>query len=90
MVVSCRARILNLLRYPYGDSVANYDSRDGIGPLEQRTPVIELALLGVELNTVGTNESCADVLQPARRPSYACTTPLGGFNTVILTSSLLR
>lgn len=45
-----------VIRYPGGNFVATYHWQDGIGPREQRPTRPELAWLGTEPNTFGTDE----------------------------------
>ncbi len=48
-----------VIRYPGGNFVATYHWTDGIGPVGQRPKRPELAWLGVEPNTFGTDEFMA-------------------------------
>jgi alpha-N-arabinofuranosidase len=45
-----------VIRYPGGNFIATYHWQDAIGPREQRPKRPELAWLGVEPNTFGTDE----------------------------------
>jgi len=47
---------VTIVRYPGGNFVSNYVWEDGVGPVEQRTPFIDLAWRTVEPHTVGTDE----------------------------------
>lgn len=44
------------IRYPGGNFVSCYDWKDGVGPVEQRPPRLELAWRTIETNEFGTNE----------------------------------
>ncbi|MCU0270125.1 MAG: hypothetical protein MUF83_15970 [Acidimicrobiales bacterium] len=63
----CRADVLDALRrldlsvvrYPGGNFVSGYHWRDGVGPVEQRPTVRELAWQSIEPNTFGTEEFLA-------------------------------
>ncbi|WP_062380312.1 arabinosylfuranosidase ArfA [Demequina pelophila] len=45
-----------VLRYPGGNFVSNYVWEDGVGPVEDRKPFLDLAWRTVEPNLVGTDE----------------------------------
>ncbi len=45
-----------IIRYPGGNFVSGYNWEDGVGPVEQRPPRLELAWLSTETNRFGTNE----------------------------------
>ena len=45
-----------MVRYPGGNFVSNYVWEDGVGPVEDRLPFIDLAWRTIEPNTVGTDE----------------------------------
>ena len=45
-----------MIRYPGGNFVSNYDWEDGIGPVDQRPPRLDLAWRSIESNHVGTDE----------------------------------
>lgn len=45
-----------VIRYPGGNFIATYHWQDAVGPREQRPKRPELAWLGVEPNTFGTDE----------------------------------
>ncbi len=47
---------MTTMRYPGGNFVSGYHWRDGVGPVEQRPTVRELAWNSVEPNTFGTDE----------------------------------
>jgi alpha-N-arabinofuranosidase len=47
---------VSLIRYPGGNFVSNYHWLDGVGPLNERIPRMELAWARPEPNTFGTNE----------------------------------
>ncbi|WP_062518932.1 arabinosylfuranosidase ArfA [Demequina silvatica] len=47
---------VTMLRYPGGNFVSNYTWEDGVGPVEDRKPFLDLAWRTVEPNTVGTDE----------------------------------
>ncbi|MBE7702247.1 alpha-L-arabinofuranosidase [Oerskovia sp. Sa1BUA8] len=47
---------VTMLRYPGGNFVSNYVWEDGVGPVEDRKPFLDLAWRTVEPNTVGTDE----------------------------------
>ena len=44
------------VRYPGGNFVSNYRWEDGVGPREQREPMLDLAWRSIEPNTFGLNE----------------------------------
>jgi alpha-N-arabinofuranosidase len=44
------------VRYPGGNFVSGYPWRDGVGPVSERPPRVDLAWASVEPNTFGTNE----------------------------------
>ena len=44
------------VRYPGGNFVSNYIWEDAVGPVEHRTPFLDLAWRTIEPNTVGTDE----------------------------------
>jgi alpha-N-arabinofuranosidase len=50
-----RLRLANV-RYPGGNFVSGYRWRDGVGPVSERPPRVDLAWASVEPNTFGTNE----------------------------------
>lgn len=45
-----------LIRYPGGNYCANFNWMDGVGPMSERKPRLELAWQNTEPNTFGTNE----------------------------------
>ena len=47
---------VSITRYPGGNFVSNYHWLDGIGPMENRIPRMELAWARLETNHFGTNE----------------------------------
>ncbi|GIG41816.1 arabinosylfuranosidase ArfA [Cellulomonas phragmiteti] len=47
---------VTMVRYPGGNFVSNYVWEDGVGPVEQRKPFIDLAWRTVEPNVIGTDE----------------------------------
>ena len=47
---------VTLIRYPGGNFVSGYVWEDGVGPVEQRRPTLDLAWRTVDPNTVGTDE----------------------------------
>ncbi|KGM10486.1 arabinosylfuranosidase ArfA [Cellulomonas bogoriensis] len=47
---------VSVVRYPGGNFVSNYVWEDGVGPVADRKPFIDLAWRTVEPNTVGTDE----------------------------------
>ncbi|UZN02740.1 alpha-N-arabinofuranosidase [Cellulomonas sp. S1-8] len=47
---------VTIARYPGGNFVSNYVWEDGVGPVAERKPFIDLAWRTVEPNTVGTDE----------------------------------
>ncbi|UCN15276.1 alpha-L-arabinofuranosidase [Cellulomonas iranensis] len=47
---------VTVVRYPGGNFVSNYVWEDGVGPVEQRKPFIDLAWRTVEPNLIGTDE----------------------------------
>ncbi len=47
---------VTLVRYPGGNFVSNYVWEDGVGPVDQRRPSLDLAWRTVEPNVVGTDE----------------------------------
>ncbi|MFV0286251.1 MAG: alpha-N-arabinofuranosidase [Demequina sp.] len=47
---------VTLVRYPGGNFVSNYVWEDGVGPVEDRKPFLDLAWRTVEPNVVGTDE----------------------------------
>ncbi len=47
---------MSVMRYPGGNFVSGYHWRDGVGPVEQRPTVRELAWNSLEPNTFGTDE----------------------------------
>jgi len=47
---------MTMMRYPGGNFVSGYHWRDGVGPVEHRPTVRELAWNSVEPNTFGTDE----------------------------------
>ncbi|MEK8225798.1 hypothetical protein NKG05_06530 [Oerskovia sp. M15] len=47
---------VTMIRYPGGNFVSNYRWEDGVGPVEDRTPFLDLAWRTVEPNLVGTDE----------------------------------
>ncbi|BDZ41410.1 alpha-N-arabinofuranosidase [Paraoerskovia sediminicola] len=47
---------VSMVRYPGGNFVSNYDWEDGVGPVEDRKPFLDLAWRTVEPNLVGTDE----------------------------------
>jgi alpha-N-arabinofuranosidase len=47
---------VSLVRYPGGNFVSNYHWLDGVGPVNERKPRMELAWARLEPNTFGTNE----------------------------------
>ncbi len=47
---------VSLTRYPGGNFVSNYHWLDGVGPVDQRPPRMELAWNRLETNQFGTNE----------------------------------
>jgi alpha-N-arabinofuranosidase len=48
-----------LARYPGGNFVSGYDSRDGVGPREERPRRLDAAWFSTETNEIGTNEFAA-------------------------------
>lgn len=48
-----------LVRYPGGNYCANFNWRDGVGPMAERKPRLDLAWHNTEPNTFGTNEFVA-------------------------------
>ncbi|CAK7216574.1 hypothetical protein SCUCBS95973_002853 [Sporothrix curviconia] len=48
-----------LVRYPGGNYCANFNWMDGVGPMAERRPRLELAWQNTEPNTFGTNEFVA-------------------------------
>jgi alpha-N-arabinofuranosidase len=50
-----RLRLANV-RYPGGNFVSGYRWRDGVGPVSERPPRVDLAWSSIEPNTFGTNE----------------------------------
>jgi len=46
----------SIVRYPGGNFVSNYNWLDGVGPLQERIPRLELAWGTLESNRFGTNE----------------------------------
>ena len=53
-----RALRVPVIRYPGGNFVSGYHWEDGVGPVEKRTVVRELAWQALEPNRVGTDEFC--------------------------------
>ncbi|MDC7123259.1 alpha-L-arabinofuranosidase [Cellulomonas fimi] len=47
---------VTMARYPGGNFVSNYVWEDGVGPVEERKPFIDLAWRTIEPNTIGTDE----------------------------------
>ncbi|GAA3793458.1 arabinosylfuranosidase ArfA [Cellulomonas soli] len=47
---------VSMVRYPGGNFVSNYNWEDGVGPVEDRKPFIDLAWRTIEPNTIGTDE----------------------------------
>lgn len=47
---------VTVVRYPGGNFVSNYVWEDGVGPVEDRKPFIDLAWRTIEPNTIGTDE----------------------------------
>jgi alpha-N-arabinofuranosidase len=47
---------VSITRYPGGNFVSNYHWLDGVGPMEERIPRMELAWARLETNHFGTNE----------------------------------
>ncbi len=47
---------VSMVRYPGGNFVSNYVWEDGVGPVEDRKPFLDLAWRTVEPNLVGTDE----------------------------------
>jgi alpha-N-arabinofuranosidase len=47
---------VSITRYPGGNFVSNYHWLDGVGPVEDRVPRMELAWARLETNKFGTNE----------------------------------
>ena len=50
---------MDLVRWPGGNFVSNYDWRDGVAPKEQRPPRADLVWKNIEPNTFGTDEFIA-------------------------------
>ncbi|MEX1169131.1 MAG: alpha-L-arabinofuranosidase C-terminal domain-containing protein [Chloroflexota bacterium] len=50
-----RLRLANV-RYPGGNFASGYRWRDGVGPVSERPPRVDLAWASIEPNTFGTNE----------------------------------
>jgi alpha-L-arabinofuranosidase len=48
-----------IIRYPGGNFVSGYHWQDGVGPKEQRPPVLDRAWNSIETNQFGTNEFMA-------------------------------
>ncbi len=57
-----------LIRWPGGTFVPNYNWRDGIGPVKQRPPWLEMAWGTIEDNHFGTYEFL-DWGRAGRKPS---------------------
>ncbi|WP_251153420.1 alpha-L-arabinofuranosidase C-terminal domain-containing protein [Cellulosimicrobium sp. Marseille-Q4280] len=57
---------VTMLRYPGGNFVSNYRWEDGVGPVSDRKPFLDLAWRTVEPNLVGTDE----FLQWAEREGF--------------------
>lgn len=56
-VLDALARLdMTVMRYPGGNFVSGYHWLDGVGPLEQRPTVTELAWKSIETNQFGTDE----------------------------------
>lgn len=53
-----RALRVPVIRYPGGNFVSGYHWEDGVGPVEKRPVVRELAWQALEPNRVGTDEFC--------------------------------
>lgn len=47
---------VTVVRYPGGNFVSNYKWEDGVGPIEDRKPFLDLAWRTVEPNVIGTDE----------------------------------
>ena len=47
---------VSMVRYPGGNFVSNYRWEDGVGPVEDRKPFLDLAWRTIEPNVVGTDE----------------------------------
>ena len=47
---------VTVVRYPGGNFVSNYTWEDGVGPVEDRKPFLDLAWRTVEPNVIGTDE----------------------------------
>jgi alpha-N-arabinofuranosidase len=60
-----------LIRWPGGNFVSNYNWRDGIGPVKQRPPRLEMAWGTIEDNHFGTHEFLDWVEQVGAEP-YIC------------------
>ncbi|KAI5294161.1 hypothetical protein KEM52_004584 [Ascosphaera acerosa] len=59
------------MRYPGGNFIATYDWRDAVGPKEERKARPELAWLGTEPNTFGTDEFMKWVRMLGAEPYFA-------------------
>ena len=60
-----------LLRWPGGNFVSNYNWRDGIGPVKQRPPRLEMAWGTIEDNHFGTHEFL-DYCEQINTDPYIC------------------
>ncbi len=60
-----------IIRYPGGNFVSNYHWLDGVGPLEERVPRMELAWGRLEPNKFGTNEFMEFAREIGTEPYFA-------------------
>ncbi|MGI8417921.1 MAG: alpha-N-arabinofuranosidase [Nakamurella sp.] len=59
------------VRYPGGNFVSNYRWEDGVGPVAQRQPALDLAWRSIEPNTFGLNEFISWARQAEVEPMMA-------------------
>ncbi len=56
VIDALRRQRMPVVRYPGGNFVSGYNWRDGVGPVEQRPPRLDLAWHALESNHFGTDE----------------------------------
>ncbi|MDT8432347.1 MAG: alpha-L-arabinofuranosidase C-terminal domain-containing protein, partial [Bacteroidales bacterium] len=59
------------IRYPGGNFVSNYHWKDGVGPIDERPPRMELAWSRLETNHFGTNEFMEFAREIGTEPYFA-------------------
>lgn len=62
---------VSIVRYPGGNFVSNYHWLDGVGPIEERKPRMELAWARLETNEFGTNEFMKFIRKLGAEPYFA-------------------